>query len=314
MSDFINTSKRVKWIDEYKLTSEIINTMVDERIDSFMIMQGRVPIGIFTAKDALRVKRKRFELNRPIKEYMSSPVQSINKNKNLKDALEFIDKKHFKRIVLVDDNGFFVGVISQKELFAMAYSRWVLMMKEHQRELNKLNAMLESKNKIISDLAAIDALTGLYNRREFSDFFEKYSRDANETRSTLYILMCDIDYFKNINDTKGHSFGDEVLRGVARSIKNSLRDGDMVARWGGEEFVVLFVAKDDESAIGVAQKIRQNVAKLRFENFENSVTISIGASRIRADDTIQMAIDRADKAMYRAKNNGRDRVEFCTLS
>lgn len=308
LSDFVNLGKRVKWIGKEIKCEFVIEDMAKNRLDSFLVVENKKPIGIFTTKDALRVTRLKLDISKPIKEFMSSPVESIKKSATVRDALEFLNKKEFKRVVLVDDDDSFVGMISQKELFSLAYSRWALMMKQHHKELNDINKILENKNKEILEFASKDLLTGLYNRGEFIKIFNKCLDEFNENGVIFFIAMADIDFFKHINDTYGHNVGDSVLKAVSKEIKNSLRVSDIVARWGGEEFVVLFSAKDNKDAMAVAQKMRVAIEQLDIGGIKTS--ISIGVSQIDATKSIEDTINLADQALYKAKQNGRNIVEF----
>lgn len=122
-------------------------------------------------------------------------------------------------------------------------------------------------------------------------------------------MMCDIDFFKKINDTWGHLYGDEVLRDVAECLRQSTRRQDLVARYGGEEFVLLLPQADITSAHHVAQRIQSRLTQAchRLPNQAN-LTLSIGLTEVQADDTLSSAIQRADLALYQAKHAGRNRA------
>lgn len=300
LGNFLNLCKRVKWIDKDELCSSVINDMIKDKIDSFLIVQNDKPLGIFTTKDALRVLRLELDKNVAIKEYMSSPVEVMQSHSTVKEALEFLNNKSFKRVVLVHGDGRLAGVINQNEIYSLAYSKWVLLMKQHQCELKE-------KNKTLEEIAFKDLLTNLYNRAEFINVFERCLKEASDTEKSFFVAIADIDFFKKINDTYGHNFGDKILKSVATTIKNNIRDSDIVARWGGEEFAIILHLKDSKDINNIGEKIRAAVENLVVD--EVSVTISIGFTQIKAYDTLESTIDRADKALYRAKNSGRNRVE-----
>lgn len=161
------------------------------------------------------------------------------------------------------------------------------------------------------ELANTDPLTGISNRRFFFDIATKLIKISSRTKTSLSILMIDIDFFKTINDTYGHLVGDDVLKYLTRHIENSLRESDIFARFGGEEFVVLLPETDLEEGLIVAEKIRL----LFSENIyiENKVsipfTVSIGVSQYKNEPLLEKVIQRADEALYKAKNNGRNKVE-----
>ncbi|WP_028467441.1 PleD family two-component system response regulator [Nisaea denitrificans] len=170
----------------------------------------------------------------------------------------------------------------------------------------------ESYERSLS-MALIDSLTGLYNRRYLETYLKGLMDNAVERRKPLALLMLDIDHFKAVNDTHGHIVGDKVLKAVAEALINSLRSVDMIARIGGEEFVVVMPDTSEEFAEAVAERLRRRVSEthVSFEGVEEPVTvnISIGLTMRTGDDkTVEDLMTRADKALYGAKNAGRNRV------
>jgi len=171
--------------------------------------------------------------------------------------------------------------------------------------------------KTIEQLGLIDPLTDIPNRRDFDNrIIEEWQRSARE-KYPLSICIIDIDFFKNLNDTHGHQFGDEILKEVALIIKSSIRRAtDYVARWGGEEFAVLLPHTDAINARQMAEFIRRNVEDADFpeppDNTRISLTISIGvATAIPTDEnSVEEFFERADRALYVAKDTGRNQVCF----
>lgn len=160
-------------------------------------------------------------------------------------------------------------------------------------------------------LAETDALSGLLNRRGFSlladDAFSLYRRYERP----LAVLILDIDFFKTVNDTYGHAAGDAVIRSVGAALTKALRTSDKVARFGGEEFVVLVHEVDAGGIITVAQNLRRAIEALTIEHQDHriAVTVSVGGAMARrSDEDVQEVIERADSALYRAKAAGRNRV------
>ena len=158
----------------------------------------------------------------------------------------------------------------------------------------------------LHNLAVTDTLTGVWNRRQGTDLIAA-DLSARRPGQALSLLMLDIDHFKSINDTYGHQAGDNVLIEVASRVRRSLRGNDVVARWGGEEFVVMLRDCALPDALRLAEEIRSTIAEVPFGTL-GSLTVSIGAAEIRANENLASWLGRADQALYRAKRAGRNEV------
>lgn len=307
LNDFLKLGKRVKWVREETKTSVILQEMISNATDSVMIVEDNKPIGIFTTKDVVKIIRKNLDIEAPISTYMSSPVDTLSKESSVKEALDFLAQKHYKRVVVVDDDGSLSGMITQKELISLAYSRWAMLTKEYQEELGKINESLIKKNAQIEHLASRDPLTNLYNRYKFSKLFELSHQAMVEREGVMSLVMVDVDFFKKINDTYGHGVGDRVLVGISELFLSLLREEDIVCRWGGEEFVILLPSANLKDALSLAQKLRGRIEMMEIET-AHKVTASFGVTQIRVDDDLKSAVDRADNALYGAKDAGRNCV------
>ncbi len=175
---------------------------------------------------------------------------------------------------------------------------------------------LEEKKELEKHLthqASTDPLTGLMNRRSFFSVCSKEMKRAIRSNTELSFLTVDIDKFKDVNDTYGHPFGDEVIRSIAGQMIENTREMDYVGRIGGEEFAILMPAADMDSAFHMADRLRANIAKHKiiFENEITQVSVSIGLSCLRKEDSeMETIVERSDKALYEAKDSGRNKV--CT--
>jgi len=172
----------------------------------------------------------------------------------------------------------------------------------------------------LKDMSYIDGLTEIHNRRYFDEIIVREWDKAIINSEPISLLILDIDYFKNYNDTYGHLKGDECLKFVASSINNLiLRGSDFVARYGGEEFVIISNNTNESGALVIAERVRRNVEALKIENINSEVkttlTISIGVATILPNTTINFKklIANADEALYKAKKNGRNRCEVFKL-
>ena len=160
-------------------------------------------------------------------------------------------------------------------------------------------------------MSITDGLTGLYNIRYFKMLLQTDLMLAGVDRNKkLAIVMSDVDHFKKFNDTYGHQVGDLVLKGVANVLKGSVRSYDIVARYGGEEMIILLRGSSLDDAMTIAEKVRKNVEHCIVKDPANTykVTISLGVSFFQQGDTVDSIIKRADDGLYKAKTSGRNCV------
>lgn len=189
--------------------------------------------------------------------------------------------------------------------------------KKYELGIERVNQKLTDANMQLETLSEVDALTGVANRRKFDDILSEYVSTMSRSGASLTLMFCDVDYFKNYNDRYGHQAGDDCLRNIAKSIEeNFTRSGDLVARYGGEEFAVILPNINKETAMMLAERMRANVEQLALEHEGSSVaevvTISAGVVTLQMDKSIvaEAIIEKADKALYRAKEIGRNRIEI----
>lgn len=158
-------------------------------------------------------------------------------------------------------------------------------------------------------LATTDSLTGIANRREFSAILAREVDRAKRYGTPMSLAMYDLDYFKRVNDTFGHDVGDYVLQTVTGLVKENIRANDVVARWGGEEFMVLMPQSDVQAARNASEKLRLAIAAHHFDKV-GSLTASFGVAAFEPQDDLNSLLKRVDDALYRAKEQGRNRVEI----
>lgn len=307
LNDFVNMGRRVRWVKKQMPTIEVLRDILERRSGGAMIVEDGKPVGIFTSRDVMRVVRKNLDISLPISAHMSSPVKTISNRYSISDALKFLKDKEYKRVVVVDEDGALLGMIDKKELLAMTYSRWASLVKEHQNELDELNKMLLDKSREFEHSASRDPLTQLYNRKKFGTLFEIALIDIRAREGVGAVAILDIDHFKKINDTHGHNVGDDVLVEMAEILKASVRSQDIVARWGGEEFVLFLPSVDHMQAKKILEKLIDKIERHSFAGCD-AVTASVGVSKLRYEDDLRSAIGRADEALYMAKNGGRNQV------
>ena len=198
------------------------------------------------------------------------------------------------------------------ELNARIYS--CLRTKALQDELKQKNLQLQNLLKQVEIMAITDQLTEIYNRRQVETILQKEFRTATRYKTPVSCMIIDIDHFKAVNDAFGHHAGDAVLKEIAKIITESAREADTVARWGGEEFIVILPQTKKEEALQAASRILKTISEHNFPDIpDERITVSIGTTSIPHPsldiDTEEKLIHTADCALYEAKRKGRNKIE-----
>lgn len=180
------------------------------------------------------------------------------------------------------------------------------LMKNKVDELHLMTTSLEQQ-------ASIDKLTGIYNRDKFEEIFSDIMVDVEKNNKNLSLILFDIDHFKVVNDTHGHQTGDSVLKKLADIISNNIKINDIFARWGGEEFVMLLPDTDMEGAYLFAEKLRKLIKSHQFKTI-GTISSSFGVGQLHEYEDKITLFEKVDKALYSAKNKGRNRVEKALMS
>ena len=161
----------------------------------------------------------------------------------------------------------------------------------------------------LKEHASTDSLTKAYNRLKFDEIIESEINRSKRYDQMLSLIAFDIDHFKTVNDNYGHLFGDYVLKTIVNLTKDNIRGVDYLARWGGEEFMIILPETGLERAEALAQRIKEEIENYKFNKI-GKVTVSFGVAQFKKDDSEDTLIKRADDALYKAKNKGRNRVEI----
>ncbi len=222
----------------------------------------------------------------------------------------------------------FAAILS-KPLSAQAMAQEVESVREHtlateltqgqlSAQLTRLSGEMESLREELAQVrneTYTDFLTGISNRKAFDAALENAVCSARSDKSTFSMLIADIDHFKGVNDGYGHLIGDKVLRFVASTFKRAVKGTDTVARIGGEEFAVILPNTDITGAYSVAEQIRRTVSNGKIKDMKNQqvlgqITVSVGVTQFDSSDMKNQIMQRADQALYKAKEKGRNRIEI----
>lgn len=274
-------------LPEKSLFSELIQIMSMKGIGSVIVTdENQTPVQIITLRDILKVLSSG-NFDGYLSDVLSIlgkkkiPLITINSSELLINALELMKTNNISHLPVINQKGKLTGILSFRDLL---------------REF--------------PGIVFIDPLTGVNNR----NYLTMLGLKIQKTKTELCVLMIDIDNFKNINDSYGHNAGDKVLKEFAKTIRENVRGYDEVIRYGGEEFIVILYRCNVNYATNIAEKLRQKVKLLKIPEIENtSFTVSIGVSTLKENENLTEAIERADRAMYLAKKEGKDCVKTYSL-
>jgi len=197
-------------------------------------------------------------------------------------------------------------------IIVMGFYRYYIVKKINKKLIEQSKELRDAKEKL-QQLAFTDPMTSLYNRRYFIESSSSILKLAIRNKTESFVIIIDIDDFKQVNDSYGHKVGDDVIIHCAKKFKELTRNSDIICRWGGEEFTILFPEISLHGALEISEKIRSSIKKsiITLKNKEEvKFTISIGLTKVINKDgtNIDISISRADEALYQAKKNGKNRV------
>jgi len=234
--------------------------------------------------------------NKRLMEYFDIPDKETLRQKELRLYREFGDS-------FEDYDALYAEVARQKEIQVKIGEDTFILEASLVESTYKLFTL--TKITALFHEMQLDPLTGIYRKGYLNEYLEKAIRE----RRKFSLIVVDIDNFKQINDTYGHLVGDRILREFVSLIKRNIRKDDLFARWGGEEFILLFEGSDLEAALHKTENIRRLIEEHRFDKVEH-MTASFGITHILDRDTVDSIVNRADKALYQAKSNGKNQVVF----
>lgn len=258
--------------------------------------------------DSYNNNQRSIQLKMQINRDLNSHVDNVG------ESIIDIDDIHSLKSQVTEQLAAIRASLGRKE--ALEEREQILLKKSMQalsKEVNELGKEAASyKERLFEQqkLNLLDSLTQLPNRAALEERMDQEFRNHQRQKQPLWVAVADIDHFKNINDSFGHSTGDKTLQVIAMALKNSLRDSEFVARYGGEEFVLLIPEVNATDIEHLLNRVREKIKSIpfKFKNQRITVTVSIGAAQILDNELINETFDRADAALYRAKHESRDRV------
>ncbi len=221
---------------------------------------------------------------------------------------DIIQSSYMQDIISNNIIAWIVSVINYNQYVKQFINQKII--NENNQELKEKALQIEKMNEKLRDISTKDFLTNIYNRRKLDEMIEQEYNRAIRNGTKFSIILIDLDFFKSVNDTYGHSVGDKILIETAQLLESNIRNIDMVGRWGGEEFLIICPDTNIEQVLCVSEKLRKLIAKYKFSVVHNR-TSSFGVATYENSDTISGLIARADRGLYQAKENGRNRVEIC---
>lgn len=210
------------------------------------------------------------------------------------------------RLLAIEEETFW-SLVNASHAFAI---NLITLLAQRMRANNQQLSESVERSRHLEREANTDALTGLLNRRWLDNTLPRFIARHQHAEKPLSVLLLDIDHFKRFNDEHGHAIGDEVLALVAQTLWKTLRPTDLAARFGGEEMVVILPETPLEGARAAAERVRLAVLGAKLSNLERRITVSIGAATLHPGESAERLLKRADERLYRAKERGRNRVEF----
>ena len=241
-----------------------------------------------------------------------SAIDAIGNNPSMLSSGQHDQEFFTKMWGEIHQNGFWQGEIWNRQKNGTVYPEWLTItrIKGQGKQTYFVASFVDiTERKAIEQqleaLATTDTLTNCHNRRKFEEYYQIFSTNSERYSHSFSLILLDIDFFKKVNDNFGHNVGDQVLVKVAAQLKNSLRECDVVARWGGEEFIVLLPDTEIDAATHTSERLRKDIESL---SLITPITCSFGVTQYITSDQLTDTVTRADNALYQAKESGRNRV------
>lgn len=324
-------------LDMFNIVPIALQKIVDHISDGFIVIDENRKIIDFN-KTAKQSFCGNYEIRRSqdFKEFMDSlKIENLNIDKLLdyieisaekKDSISFDTSIKFKNVIhyfnievtpMFNDYKYLGTIVLFRN--TTKYIKNLQMVKDYQLLLeNNLEKMTIDKQEllvrsaIMENMSKVDALTDMYNHRTFQEYFDTIIEQVSRADRSLQLAILDIDDFKKINDTFGHSVGDIILKRIASKIKTMVTAEDITARYGGEEFAVILTNKTMRQSLRLLESIRKTIQDEMHVELNKNVTVSIGVHEYYKGEAKEEAFNKADKALYKAKRKGKNMIVAST--
>lgn len=297
----------------------IIRIMQSRRQSCCLIGENGVPAGIVTERDLIKVMETLIQNpelgEQAVDGYMTAPVHTLHANQTLFDALVVSRAERVRHLPVVDDNETIVGLVTQTDLADAHFHVIELQRTLIERAIEDRTEELRDANRELQMLSMEDALLGIGNRRSMEVDMEHTHSLAMRYERPYTLALLDVDYFKKYNDHYGHQAGDTALQEVTRVIQDAIRKSDRLYRYGGEEFLLLLPDTTADGGRILIDRLIENLFSKRLPHEPSQygfITMSAGLADFRnkssASESWESIVKRADEALYRAKETGRNRA------
>ncbi len=318
IADFMN--RDVLQGDENTLLADVISSMQSRAQSAFIVCDDDGPVGVITERDAVVLLGQLLVGNASesmrASQVMASPVHTLSESSCMGEVIQVMKDHNFRRVPIVDDKNSLVGIVDLTDLQAATNGALERRSRDLEVAVMARTSELLAANAKLEELSLRDGLTGLLNRRAMAAKLGELHSLSQRYGNEYSVILLDIDHFKLFNDSQGHLQGDSVLEQVGAALQESIRISDSVYRYGGEEFLAALPETDGEKAKRVAERIRSSIAALKIPHPESPtngfLTVSLGVTHVASPESAvegiwEDVVERADRALYRAKQEGRNR-------
>ena len=302
--------------------AEVIAQMNARGQSEFIVCESECPVGVISERDAISILNQALRGSDFAKvraaDVMVSPVQTLCETSMMSEVIGMMRERRFRRVPITNDKNELVGVVNLQDVQNALNTTLEQRGRDLEVAVMERTAELLEANQKLEELSIRDGLTGLLNRRAMTEkLVELHTRTQRYGNSYSMVLM-DIDHFKNYNDSLGHVQGDEALRTISKLIVDAVRTLDLVYRYGGEEFLIAMPETGSGNVHLAAERIRAHVEHAALPHPQstagNVVTLSVGYAVVTLEniqdfESWEKVVVKADSALYRAKQAGRNRVE-----